>query len=216
MNPEKIESERKRSRPIEKTKKMAVVKRNKAKVGIILVIIAIVIIAALAVIYIRPAKNRIAVIDTSMGTIRVELYEDKAPITAGNFINLSKDGFYDGLIFHRVIRDFMIQGGDPNGDGTGGPGYTIKDEFHPDLSNVRGTISMANSGPNTGGSQFFINVADNTYLDYYVEDQYDAQHAVFGRVISGMDVVDEISKVSKDSNDKPLSDIIINSITIEN
>jgi len=216
MNPEKIESERRRSRPVEKPKKMNLVKRNKAKVGIILVVIAIVIIAALAVIYTRPAKNRIAVIDTSMGTIRVELYEDKAPITTGNFINLSKDGFYDGLIFHRVIRDFMIQGGDPNGDGTGGPGYTIKDEFHPDLSNVRGTISMANSGPNTGGSQFFINVADNTYLDYYVEDQYDAQHAVFGRVISGMDVVDEISKVSTDSNDKPLSDIIINSITIEN
>ena len=148
-----------------------------------------------------------------MGTIKVELYIDKVPITAGNFINLSNDGYYDDLIFHRVILDFMIQGGCPNGDGTGGPGYKIPDEFHEDLSNIRGTISMANSGPNTGGSQFFINVVDNTYLDYDKEP-LTSKHAVFGMVIDGMDIVDKISKVQTIGN-KPVDDVIINSITIE-
>ena len=176
-------------------------------------------------------KYPIALMDTSMGMIGIELYTDKAPITAGNFINLSNDNFYDGIIFHRVISNFMIQGGDPNGDGTGGPGYAIEDEFDEDLSNVRGTISMANSGPNTGGSQFFINVNDNLHLDFnkyidqttyqlvYEEVPYPtdtSKHAVFGSVIMGMDIVDEISEVSTDSNDKPLTDITINSITIYN
>lgn len=157
--------------------------------------------------------NRIAIIDTSMGIIKVELFEDKTPITAGNFIKLASEGFYDGLIFHRVIANFMIQSGCPKGDGTGGPGYTIKDEFHEDLSNIRGTISMANHGPNTGGSQWFINVVDNTYLDYNKEP-LSSKHAVFGKVIEGMDVVDAISKVETDENDKPLEDVVINSITI--
>ena len=112
-------------------------------------------------------------------------------------------GFYDGIIFHRVIDGFMIQGGDPQGTGIGGPGYTIKDEFTDnDLDkNNRGTISMANSGPDTGGSQFFINIVDNNFLD--------GKHSVFGKVIRGMDVVDEISKVEKDANDKPLEEVKI-------
>jgi len=156
-------------------------------------------------------ENPIALIDTTMGTIVLELYEDKAPITAGNFKDLANDGFYDGLIFHRVISNFMIQGGCPNGDGTGGPGYQIEDEFHEDLGNVRGTISMANSGSNTGGSQFFISVKDNSYLDN--------KHAVFGIVIDGMDAVDAISELdpdNTDANNKPLTDVVMNSITIEN
>ncbi|MBO7205339.1 MAG: peptidylprolyl isomerase [Candidatus Methanomethylophilaceae archaeon] len=102
---------------------------------------------------------------TNMGDIDIKMYDDM-PITAGNFVKLVKEGFYDGLTFHRVIADFMIQGGCPNGTGTGGPGYTIKDEFVKGHSNKRGTISMANAGPNTGGSQFFINLVDNNYLDW--------------------------------------------------
>jgi cyclophilin family peptidyl-prolyl cis-trans isomerase len=167
------------------------------------------------VIVVDPEENPIALIDTSVGMIIAELYEDKVPITAGNFINLSNDGFYDGLIFHRVIPSFMIQGGCPYGTGTGGPGYTIPDEFHEDLSNVRGTFSMANSGPDSGGSQFFINVVDNTHLDYD-KDPLTSKHAVFGVVIDGIDVADEISEVSTNEADKPLQDVTINSIIIEN
>ena len=127
-------------------------------------------------------------LETNKGDIVIELYSEMA-VTAGNFEKLVKEGFYDGVIFHRVIDGFMIQGGDPTGTGIGGPGYTIKDEFtKTDLDkNNRGTISMANSGPNTGGSQFFINLADNNFLD--------GKHPVFGKVIEGMDVVDIIAKV---------------------
>jgi peptidyl-prolyl cis-trans isomerase A (cyclophilin A) len=157
-------------------------------------------------------ENPISLIDTSMGMIVVELYEDKVPITAGNFINLANDGFYDGLIFHRVMQDFMIQGGCPEGTGMGGPGYTIDDEFHEDLKHDSpGILSMANSGPNTGGSQFFITVAETPWLD--------GGHAVFGKVIEGMDVAYAISELdpdNTDANNKPLTDVIINSITIEN
>jgi cyclophilin family peptidyl-prolyl cis-trans isomerase len=176
------------------------------------------------------SANPIAVIETSMGTIKIELYQDNAPITAGNFIDHANDGYYDGVIFHRVIPNFMIQGGDPNGDGTGGhaaeyhEGYgnsddpdtwVIPDEFHEDLSNIRGTISMANRGPNTGGSQWFINVVDNTYLDYD-KDPLTSKHAVFGMVIEGMDIADEISQVDTDvGTNKPEVDVVINSITIE-
>lgn len=164
----------------------------------------------------EEGKNHIAVIETNMGIIKFELFEKRAPITTENFIKLANNGFYDGLIFHRVIPNFMIQGGCPNGDGTGGPGYTIEDEFHEDLSNVRGTISMANTGqPNSGGSQFFINVRNNTYLDYNKEPLA-YKHAVFGMVIEGMDVVDAISEVERDKNDRPLEDVIINKIRIEN
>ena len=149
---------------------------------------------------------------TNMGDIDIKMYDDM-PITAGNFVKLVKEGFYDGLTFHRVIADFMIQGGCPNGTGTGGPGYTIKDEFVKGHSNKRGTISMANAGPNTGGSQFFINTVDNTYLDKeFVQTPY--AHPVFGTVLEGMDVVDKISAVKTDRNDKPLKDVVINSIDV--
>ena len=125
------------------------------------------------------------------------------PITAGNFKKLTSDGTYDGVIFHRVIDGFMIQGGDPTGTGTGGPGYKIKDEFiHAGGNkNDRGTISMANAGPNTGGSQFFINLVNNNYLD--------GKHPTFGKVVEGMDVIDKIAKIKTDSRDKPLQEVKI-------
>jgi len=145
------------------------------------------------------------VLETNKGEIVIRLYEMD---TSQNFIQLVEQGFYDGIKFHRVIEGFMIQGGDPltKDDskkelwGTGGPGYTIKDEFK-EYSNLRGTISMANAGPNTGGSQFFINLVDNEYLDN--------KHPVFGEVIEGMKIIDEISRVETDRNDRPIEDIII-------
>lgn len=142
-----------------------------------------------------------AVLETSMGDIVIDLFEKEMPITAGNFRKLVEKGFYDGVIFHRVIPDFMIQGGDPTGTGMGGPGYVIKDEFSKNNSNKRGTISMANAGPNTGGSQFFINIVDNNYLD--------SKHPVFGRVVTGIEVVDAISKVDRNRNDRPLVNVVI-------
>ncbi len=135
--------------------------------------------------------------ETTMGNITIQLYDDM-PVTAGNFQKLVEEGFYNGTIFHRVIKDFMIQGGDPTGTGTGGPGYTIKDEFTDHNRNNRGTISMANAGPNTGGSQFFINLVDNNYLD--------KAHPVFGKVVEGMDVVDKIGKVRTNAMDRPLKE----------
>ena len=125
---------------------------------------------------------------TNMGDIVVEMYDTITPITSGNFVKLAKQKFYDGITFHRVIDNFMIQGGDPNGDGSGGPGYSIQDEFDPRASNLQKTISMANSGPNTGGSQFFINLKDNTYLDYN-KPPSTSQHPVFGIVVSGFNIV---------------------------
>jgi len=142
---------------------------------------------------------------TNKGEITIELFDDM-PITAGNFEKLVKDGFYNGVIFHRVIKNFMLQGGDPTGTGMGGPGYTIQDEFTDHNRNERGTISMANAGPNTGGSQFFINLVDNSYLD--------PKHPVFGKVTEGMDVVDAIGKVETDGNDKPLEDVVIETAEI--
>ncbi|MFG1520270.1 MAG: peptidylprolyl isomerase [Thermoplasmataceae archaeon] len=142
-----------------------------------------------------------AVLETTMGDIIIDLSEREMPVTAGNFRKLVEKGFYDGVIFHRVIPDFMIQGGDPTGTGMGGPGYVIKDEFSRNNRNSRGTISMANAGPNTGGSQFFINIVDNNYLD--------TKHPVFGKVVSGMEVVDAISKVKRNRNDRPLEDVVI-------
>jgi len=144
---------------------------------------------------------------TSMGDFRAELREDLVPMTAQNFINLTNSQFYDGLIFHRVIEGFMIQDGCPNGNGTGGPGYTFDDEFHPDLRHDEpGILSMANSGPNTNGSQYFITVAPTTWLDDV--------HSVFGKIIDGMDVVYAISEVDTDANDKPLIDVVIDSIRV--
>ncbi len=142
-----------------------------------------------------------AVLETSKGKITIDLFEKEMPVTAGNFRKLVEKGFYNGVIFHRVIPDFMIQGGDPTGTGMGGPGYSIKDEFTKNNRNDRGTISMANAGPNTGGSQFFINLVNNNYLD--------KKHPVFGKVVSGMEVVDAISKVKTNSQDRPLENIVI-------
>lgn len=156
----------------------------------------------------ETVKNPVAKFQTSKGDFKVELFADKAPITAKNFITLVNKKFYDGLIFHRVIDGFMIQGGDPKGNGTGGPGYTIPDEFHPDLKHSGpGILSMANAGPNTGGSQFFITLAATPWLDNH--------HAVFGKVIEGMDVVQAIGKVKTGVQDKPVEDVIIKQITIE-
>jgi peptidylprolyl isomerase len=142
---------------------------------------------------------------TSMGDVIIQLRQDM-PLTAGNFAKLVAKGFYNGTIFHRVIDGFMIQGGDPTGTGRGGPGYAIKDEFATSNRNDRGTISMANAGPNTGGSQFFFNLVDNNYLD--------KAHPVFGKVVEGMDVVDRIGKVKTSSQDRPLLEIKIVSATV--
>jgi len=152
--------------------------------------------------------NKIAEFITNKGEFKVELFDDKAPLTVGNFIKLVDDGFYNGLIFHRAIPNFMIQGGCPHGTGRGGPGYTIRDEFHPELKHdSRGILSMANAGPNTGGSQFFITVAPTPWLDN--------KHAIFGKVTEGIEIIDAISKVERDRNDKPLQDVVINNITIK-
>jgi len=135
-------------------------------------------------------------LNTNMGNIIIQPY-DNMPITASNFKTLVEKGFYDGTIFHRVIDGFMIQGGDPTGTGTGGPGYAIKDEFTDHNKNDRGTIAMANAGPNTGGSQFFINRVDNNYLD--------KMHPVFGKVVEGMNVVDAIGRIKTNAQDRPMS-----------
>lgn len=158
---------------------------------------------SLLAIKMNKEKNPIKIkFETNYGDIVIKLYKD-TPITSDNFEKLVEKGFYNGVIFHRVISDFMIQGGDPTGTGTGGPGYKIKDEFTHEGGNKnnRGTISMANSGPNTGGSQFFINLKNNNYLD--------SNHPVFGEVINGMDIVDKISKVETDENDRPLKEVKI-------
>ena len=152
--------------------------------------------------------NRHACFSTSKGVFKVELNEDKAPETTGNFIKLVESGFYNGLIFHRIIGNFMIQGGCPNGTGMGGPGFTINDEFHPELKHSGpGILSMANAGPNTGGSQFFITLAATNWLD--------GKHAVFGQVVEGMDVVTTAGQVDTDGRDRPTEDVVIETITIE-
>jgi peptidylprolyl isomerase len=167
-------------------------------------VIALLIIGATGFMLLNNNKNmtKQVLLETSQGDITIELYSDM-PVTAGNFEKLVKSGFYDGVIFHRIIDGFMIQGGDPLGNGMGGPGYAIKDEFtHAGGNrNDRGTIAMANSGPDTGGSQFFINLVDNNFLD--------SKHPAFGKIIDGMDVIDRIAKVQTDENDKPLKDVVI-------
>lgn len=145
-------------------------------------------------------------LETNMGTVVIAL-DPQMPITAGNFETLAKKGFYDGVIFHRVIADFMIQGGDPTGTGRGGPGYVIKDEFTGNNRNDRGTISMANAGPDTGGSQFFINLVGNNFLD--------GKHPVFGKVVEGMDVVDRIGTTKTDPGDRPISPVKILHAVVE-
>jgi peptidyl-prolyl cis-trans isomerase B (cyclophilin B) len=147
-----------------------------------------------------------ATMQTNHGTIEIELYDEDAPKTVENFLKLSRDGFYDGVIFHRVIEDFMIQGGDPTGTGTGGPGYQFEDEFN-DNKVERGALAMANSGPNTNGSQFFIVTAQAC-------PWLDGKHTVFGRVTAGMDVVDDISQSDTDARDKPRDEVRIEGIRL--
>ena len=148
-----------------------------------------------------------AKIKTSMGTMVAQLFEDGAPNTVANFVHLASKGFYDGLSFHRVIADFMVQGGCPKGTGTGGPGWTIADEFSPALKHDGpGVLSMANAGPNTGGSQFFITLVDTPWLD--------GRHAVFGKVLAGQDVLSAIGSVKTNAQDRPLKPVTIESISV--
>jgi peptidyl-prolyl cis-trans isomerase B (cyclophilin B) len=148
-----------------------------------------------------------ATMRTSEGPLTLELFEEDAPQTVANFKKLASDGFYDGVIFHRVIRDFMIQGGDPTGTGRGGPGYEFDDEIN-EHKIVRGALAMANAGPNTNGSQFFIVTTDEA-------PWLDGKHTVFGRVVEGMDVVDRIEGTETDAGDKPVDDIRIEGIDLE-
>jgi peptidylprolyl isomerase len=151
---------------------------------------------------------------TSMGDFEVQLYDAERPITVGNFLSLVEQEFYDGVIFHRVISNFMIQSGDPTGTGSGGPGYSIEDEFEPSISNLKKTISMANTGqPNSGGSQFFINTKNNAFLDHD-KPPYTSAHPVFGKVITGWDIVEAIENVPVNSNDRPLTPVVINMIRV--
>ncbi|WP_281697349.1 peptidylprolyl isomerase [Acidaminococcus massiliensis] len=151
--------------------------------------------------------NRKVHFHTNLGDFTAELFEDKAPKTAGNFLELVEKGFYDGIIFHRVIDDFMIQGGDPTGTGMGGPGYTIDDEFGPGLAHSsEGILSMANAGPNTGGSQFFITLVPTPWLD--------GHHAIFGKITEGMDVVHKIGSTPTDFADRPLEDVVMEKVEI--
>ena len=149
-----------------------------------------------------------AMIETSKGRIVIELYQDEAPKTVANFVKLAKEGFYNGIIFHRVIPGFMIQTGDPTGTGRGGPGYTFDDEFSPALHHDGpGVVSMANAGPNTNGSQFFITLAATPWLD--------GKHAIFGRVVEGQEVVEHIAAAERNPQDRPLTDIAMTQVTIE-
>jgi len=151
--------------------------------------------------------NPTVTIETNHGTIVAEMFEDLAPKTTGNFMELAEKGFYDGVIFHRVIDGFMIQGGDPTGTGRGGPGYTIPDEFGAGLGHTHsGLFSMANAGPNSGGSQFFITLAATPWLD--------GKHAIFGKVTSGLDVVQAIGKVETGLGDKPVQDVVMEKVTV--
>jgi cyclophilin family peptidyl-prolyl cis-trans isomerase len=147
-----------------------------------------------------------ATLHTSKGAIAIELFDDDAPKTVTNFKKLAGDGFYNGVIFHRVIPDFMIQGGDPTGTGSGGPGYTFEDEFN-DQKVERGALAMANAGPDTNGSQFFVVTADAC-------PWLDGKHTVFGRVTGGMEVVDAISAVDRDARDKPHDDVAIERVEL--
>ena len=160
----------------------------------------------------KPEKGeQIVVMETSKGTLKIRLFPTQAPKTVENFVGLAKKGYYNGLIFHRVIPDFMIQGGDPTGTGRGGKslwGGQFEDEFSPNLKNIRGALSMANAGPDTNGSQFFIVQAEAT-------PWLDGHHTVFGQVFEGMDVVDKIANVERDENDKPLEKVEMKKVSVE-
>ena len=152
-------------------------------------------------------SNPIVTIETNLGTIEAELYEDAAPKTVANFIDLATHGYYDDVIFHRVIDSFMIQGGDPDGTGMGGPGYTIPCEFGEGLAHSEpGMFSMANAGPNTGGSQFFITLAATPWLD--------GKHAIFGKVSSGLEVVQAIGQVQTGASDRPVEDVVMEKVIV--
>jgi cyclophilin family peptidyl-prolyl cis-trans isomerase len=151
--------------------------------------------------------NRQVTVTTNKGDFRIELFEARAPRTTANFISLVEKGFYDGVPFHRVIDGFMIQGGCPEGSGRGGPGYTIDDEFHPELRHEgEGVLSMANAGPDTGGSQFFITLADTPWLD--------GKHAVFGKVVEGMETIREIGKAKTDRGDRPVDEVVMEKVAV--
>ena len=151
--------------------------------------------------------NRTVTVETNQGTFTLELFDDRAPKTAGNFADLVEKGFYDGIVFHRVIDGFMIQGGCPLGRGTGGPGYTIPDEFGPGLAHEgEGILSMANAGPNSGGSQFFITLAATPWLD--------GKHAIFGKVVDGIEVIRAIGSTPTGPGDRPKDDIVMEKVTI--
>jgi len=151
--------------------------------------------------------NRTVTMETNHGTITIELFDEQAPKTAANFAKLIEDGYYDGVVFHRVIDGFMIQGGDPTGTGRGGPGYTIDDEFGEGLAHTsEGMLSMANAGPNTGGSQFFITLDATPWLD--------GKHAIFGKVTGGLEVVREIGSCSTGPGDRPTNDVVMEKVTI--
>lgn len=194
----------------------------KTFINILLLIIGLAAIFLLTR-YIAPTQETItqnetmkAILETNKGTITVELWNDKAPKTVSNFQELAATNFYDGVKFHRVIDGFMIQAGDPLSKdetqearwGTGGPGYTFEDEIHDANENKRGTLAMANAGPNTNGSQFFINTVDNEHLN--------SGHTVFGKIIEGMDVVEAIESVETLPNDRPVEPVEIIRITIDN
>ena len=157
----------------------------------------------------KKVANRIAVFETNKGTFEIELFEDKTPITTKNFIDLAEKGFYDGVVFQRVIDGFMIQGGDPDGTGMGGPGYTIDDEFRSDLTfDGEGILAMANTGmPHTGGSQFFVTLAKTPWLN--------GKHTIFGKVVKGMDVVRTIGHSEVDFQDRPLDTVTMKKVTIK-
>lgn len=162
----------------------------------------------------QTVKRPIAVVETTMGTFKFELYSDKAPLTAKNFIDLANKGFYNGVIFHRVVKDFVIQGGDPTGTGSGGPGHTIKLETSPDLKHDKpGVVAMARtSDPDSAGSQFYVTVVPTPFLD---PNPKSPGYAIFGQVIEGMDVVYAISKVDVDSNDRPIKEVKMTKVMIE-
>jgi cyclophilin family peptidyl-prolyl cis-trans isomerase len=233
MSAKKIISDRKRSRPVEKRSKLSNYKKYKKPFGIFLIIIIVVAAISLALVYLRDNTNEIdknningndenntsgnpiAVLDTTMGTIKIELYEDKLPITAGNFIKLVNDGFYDGMTFYRISDDFMIQAGRyfPDGSEDFSPYGTIEFETNEDVKHVDGAISMASTAPGVGGSgEFFICDGAQPFLD--------GNYAPFGVVIEGIEVVRNIAAQPHDNSNPagggvPLEDIIINSIIIE-
>jgi peptidylprolyl isomerase len=178
------------------------IKKKALKTGaaVIFSIAAFLVLILIIIPAVKKTKDTMIRLETTMGNITLKMYS-YMPVTAGNFEKLVGEGFYNGIIFHRVMKGFMIQGGDPTGTGMGGPGYSIKDEFTAGNKNVRGTIAMANAGPNTGGSQFFINLVNNTHLN--------SKHPVFGEVVDGMDVVDAIARVPVNSANKPLTEVKI-------